>query len=317
MHGGRRPGTDGKVDRVEVILQVLESQVRAQRLPTDDADAHRLDDADLGVQGRLGKPVLGDAVAHHPARLRLALEDRHVVARQRGVEGGAQPGRSRTDDRESLACRLAHGGDPRLLAAEVPVGGEPLDAVDGDWLVEEATSALGLTGMRANPAADGREGVAVLHHPHGGLEVPVGDQCQIALDVDLRRAALLARRLAVGVVVTQQLFDPELPVGVEWRRAGVHLQAGGDGGDAGLHVTPLGADLDDAESAVAVGPFEPEVVAQRGYVDPLLLQGCEDRETIPDAQWTAVHRDGHVGLNGRLDHGRPLGSGRPPRPVGR
>ena len=223
-----------------------------------------------------------------------------------GVERRAEAGRTGADDRDPLPGARTDRRPPRHLPGQVPVGGEPLHVVDRHRRVHQGTSALRLAGVRTDPAAGGRERVAVLDHPHRRLEVSVGHQGEVALDVDVGRAGLLARRLAVGVVVAQQLLHAHLAVGVDRRRAGVDHHPRRDRGDARLHLAPRLPDLNHAEPAVAVGPLEPHVVAERRDVEPLLLEGGEDGEAVVDLYLPAVHRDGDAGSLGKVVHGSLL-----------
>ena len=94
-------------DRVEaLVLEVVEREVAAEALVADDLAAepgHRLV---LGLEDLdLRQAVLRDPVAEHPARRRVALEDRDVVAGDQQVVGGGHAGRPGADDR-GLAAGL-------------------------------------------------------------------------------------------------------------------------------------------------------------------------------------------------------------------
>ncbi len=277
-------------------------QVGAERLVADDPGPERGDGGDLVVEDRFRQPVLGDAVAHHPAGQGHRVEDRHVVSGRRRVEGRAQPGRAGADDADPLARRPGHGRRPRVLAGQVPVRREPLHVVDRHRRVDEGAPALGLTAVRAHPATGGRERVAVLDHPHRGLEVAVGDQGEVALDVDVGGAGLLTGRLAVGVVVAQQLLHPDLAVGVDGLRPGPDHHLVRHRGDAGLHLAALIAHLDHAQAAVAVGAFEAHVVAQGGDVQTLLLEGGQDGQSGLGPDLASVHRERDPDTFGQLLH---------------
>jgi len=292
-HGTGPPRADGQVDRVEVAPQVLQAQVRAQRLAGDDLDAQRLDGRDLRVERLLGEPVLGDPVPHHAAGVVLLLEHGDGVAGDRGVVRGREAGRAGADDGDPPAARRGQPGPPRLVLGPIPVGGETLDVVDRDGLVDQPATALGLARVRAHPTAHRGEGVAVLDHADGGLVVAVRHVAQIRLDVDVGRTGLDARCHAVGVVVAEQLLEPHLPVCLEPRRVRRDDHAGLDRRQARLHVARrIGPDLDDAQSAVAVGPLEPDVVAQRRHLDAFGHERLEDRQAAVDLDLAVVDRDG-------------------------
>ena len=79
--------------------------------------AHVEDPLDLGVEHVARQPVLGDPEAHHPARHRAGLVDRHVVAEAAQVVGGGEPGGPGADDEHPLAARAraATSSGPALL----------------------------------------------------------------------------------------------------------------------------------------------------------------------------------------------------------
>ena len=54
----------------------------------------------------------------------------------------------------------------------------------------------------------------------------------------------------------------------------------------------LGADLDDAQPAAAVGPLEAHVVAQRGNLDALVAERLKDGQTALNFDLAVVDRDG-------------------------
>ena len=77
---------------------------RAEAGVADDLAAEPGDRLVLGLEDLdLGQAVLRDAVAEHPARRRVALEDRHVVAGEEQVERGGHAGRPGADDRGAPA----------------------------------------------------------------------------------------------------------------------------------------------------------------------------------------------------------------------
>ena len=69
--------------------------------------ARALDEFDFAAQHGLGQAVFGNREAQHAARFSAFLEDRDVVAQQRQVERGRQPGGSRSRDGDLLSGRRA------------------------------------------------------------------------------------------------------------------------------------------------------------------------------------------------------------------
>ena len=94
-------------DRVEaLVLQVVEREVAAQALVADDLAAEPGHALVLGLEDLdLGQAVLRDAVAEHPARRRVALEDGDVVAGQEQVVGRGHARRAGADDGRAAAGR--------------------------------------------------------------------------------------------------------------------------------------------------------------------------------------------------------------------
>ena len=182
-------------------------------LLTLQVDAERGDAVDVLLQGGLGQAVLGDAEAQHAARLRLALEDGDGVAEEREVAGGGETAGARADHGDLLLVR-----DLRLLGQrhvlERVVADEPLEAGDGQRLVDLTARAVGLALVRADPAADGGEGVGLARDGVRLGVAAVGDEGQVALRAGVHGAralagavALLGHRVGVGDGLRVELED--------------------------------------------------------------------------------------------------------------
>ena len=91
-------------------------EVAAEALVADHLAAEAGHALVLGLEDLdLGQAVLRDAVAEHPARRRVALEDGDVVAVTQQVVGGGHAGRPGADDGRAaaglrLAARTGTGG---------------------------------------------------------------------------------------------------------------------------------------------------------------------------------------------------------------
>ena len=95
-------GDDGRIEAL--LLQVIEREVAAEGLVALEFAAEPPDGLIFGLEDLLlGEAVLRDAVAEHSARLRVALEDGHVVAGEEQVVGRGHAGRTGSDDRDPLA----------------------------------------------------------------------------------------------------------------------------------------------------------------------------------------------------------------------
>ena len=171
------------------------------------------DAVDVLLQGGLGQAVLGDAEAQHAAGLRLALEHGDGVAEEREVAGGGETAGARAHHRDLLLER-----DLRLLGqrhvVERVVADEPLEAGDGQRLVDLTARAVGLALVRADAAADGGEGVGLAGDGVRLGVAAVGDEGQVALRAGVHGAralagavALLGHRVGVGDGLRVQLVD--------------------------------------------------------------------------------------------------------------
>ncbi len=251
---------------------------------------------------RLRQSILRDSVAHHAARLGLSIKDGDLVPGDCGVVGRSQAGGTGADDGDSLP---GGGGDfraPGGVPAQIPIGDESLHIVDADRVVDQIAPAVGLAGVGADAATGGREGVAVLDDADCGLEVGVHHQSQVALNVDVIGAGLLTGRFTVGVVIAQQLLESHLSVGLDHRGMGTDGHAFADGRDAGLDLACLRSHLDHAQPAVAVGAFQPDVVAQRWDLDALLGESRQYCQAVIDVQFASVHGHAQAVVGRQLLH---------------
>ena len=146
------------------VRQVVEREVATEAGVADHLAAepgHRLV---LGLEDLdLRQAVLRDAVAEHPARRRVALEDRHVVAGEQQVERGAHAGRAGADDGSRAAGRrLAlerHGRVDAVVEHRLEdlVAGVAVAVADGDRLVDLVAPAVLLARAPGRPGR-GRTG---------------------------------------------------------------------------------------------------------------------------------------------------------------
>ena len=85
---------DRHEDGAEALVgQVVEGEVPSEARIAHDRAAQPRDQFVLGLEHLdLRQPVLGNAVAEHPSGRRVALEDRHLVAREQQVVGGGHAG---------------------------------------------------------------------------------------------------------------------------------------------------------------------------------------------------------------------------------
>ncbi len=212
---------DGDDRGVEALVaQVVEGEVAAQRLVALDPAAEPPDRLVLGLEDLLlGQAVLGDAVAEHAAGLRVALEHRHVVAGHEQVVGSGHAGRTRADDRHSLAglglgLERQRRLDAFALRLQDHVPGVAVAVSDGYRLVHFVAPAVFLAGRGADAAEDRRERDGALEDARRLAELALGVGLEETRDVDVARALVLAGRQAVGVVVAEdqlQVRPPQAP----------------------------------------------------------------------------------------------------------
>ena len=165
---------DRDEDGVEaLVLQVVEGEVAAEALVAHDLAAEPGDRLVLGLEDLdLRQAVLGDAVAEHPARRRVALEDGHVVA---GDAAGSRrppcrPGPEPMTGRPAAALRLRLERHRRIDALvehrlDDLVAGVAVGVADRDRLVDLVAPAVLLARRRADPAEDARERDRPLEDP--------------------------------------------------------------------------------------------------------------------------------------------------------
>ena len=130
----------------------------------------------------------------------------HLIAQLSQIAGSGQTGRACADDGYLMAVPLRHDGCGVHVLA-VPVGYKALQTADSHRLVLDAAGALALALalLRADTAADGRQGRGAVDHLIGGLKVALGNMGDKLRDVDAHGAAglaglVLAADAALGLV---------------------------------------------------------------------------------------------------------------------
>ena len=198
-------------DGVEALaLEVVQAEVAAEGLVAFDPAAQPGDALVLSLEHlHLRQAVLGDAVAEHPARRAVTLEDGHLVAGDQQVIGSRHAGRAGADDGHppaGLGLDLERDGrvDPVVEhRLEDLVAGVAVAVPDGDRLVDLVAPAVLLAGRRADPAEDGGKRDRALEDPARFPPIALGVLLEEAGDVDVAGALVLAGRQAVGVVVRE------------------------------------------------------------------------------------------------------------------
>src|SRR5664280_2056871 len=285
-------GDDGGVEAVG--LEVVQVEVRAQRLVADEVAAELPDGLVFGVEDLgLGQPVLRDAVAEHSAGLRVALEDGHVVAREEQVVGRGHAGRPGADHGHTLAglgrsLEWQRRLDALFLRRQDLVAGVAVAVSNGDRLVHFVAAAVVLARSRADAAQDRREGDRPLEDAGGLPELALRVGPQKARNVDVAGAFVLAGRQAIGVVVAEDQFEvgPPQPPDLFGLSADHHFRLGrARAGDRRMLVA---LNFHDAHPAGAEAR-QLRLVAEGRYLDTVGAADFEDRLALVTLHDAAVH----------------------------
>ena len=167
----------------------VERQKTADRAVGTDADAELTQLFLIAVENAQRQTEVGDAVAHHAADLVHALEDCHVVALLRELDGDGDAGRTRADDGDGLPRRRRTlQGD----AVEVGIRNVVLDAgdLDGGSFAQLDAVALALLLMVADERADDAQGIVLEEHSARLVDAAFEKEADHLGDVRLHRTAL-------------------------------------------------------------------------------------------------------------------------------
>src|SRR5262249_52444342 len=96
-------GTGAENDGVERATELVAAGRYADVGAGDEGDALGAQLIEAAVENALGELEVGDAIAKQAAGLRVALEDRDVVAPARELLGGGEAGGARADDGDAAS----------------------------------------------------------------------------------------------------------------------------------------------------------------------------------------------------------------------
>jgi hypothetical protein len=165
---------------------------RAGRSGVDrDAGAAFQDAVDILVQDARGQAEAGDAPLHHAAGPVELFVDIHVIAGQRQILRGGQPGRAAAHDADALVLA-------RLDRVEMGIGAQfvhhvALQIADRQRAVAVGAAAGRLAGRIADPSADRTERVGRGDRLEGLQLLAFPDQADIGGRVGADRTGDLAR----------------------------------------------------------------------------------------------------------------------------
>ena len=191
---------------VPVGKKRVERQKAANRAVGTDADAELAQLFLIAVENAQRQTEVGNAVAHHAADLVHALEDRHVVALLRELDGDGDAGRTRADDGDGLPRRRRTlQGD----AVEVGIRDVVLDAgnLDGGSFAQLDAVALALLLMVADERADDAQGIVLEEHGARLVDAAFKKEADHLGDVRLHRTALDAAQGLFALEAAARLIN--------------------------------------------------------------------------------------------------------------
>ena len=154
----------------------------------------------------LRQAELRDAVGKYAASYMQRLKNRHLVTKLCQVTGTGQPGRAGADDSHLLGILCKLDRLDFLVLCQLIISYKAFQPADAYRLTLDAhdTVLLALVFLRADAAADCRQGVGLLDNPDGLVEVTFLDFADKGRNIHLHRAALaafwhLASQAAVGL----------------------------------------------------------------------------------------------------------------------
>ena len=174
LHEIGQTGTAADVDGVETVigLQLIQRQHFADDHIALDVHALIFQGFDLFFHQLFGEAELGDAVDQHAAGLVESFKDRHLIAQLDEISGHGETAGAAADDGDFFAVgfRFFRRG---FSPGHGVIGTEPLQTADGHRLALFASDALSfaLAFLRADTAADGRQGVGIVNDLIGFIEV--------------------------------------------------------------------------------------------------------------------------------------------------
>ena len=199
----RRAGADE--DRVIALVDHALEAVDARSMAEVHAEVEHV--AHLLVDHRFRQAEFRDLRAHEAAGFRFGIENGDIVAERRQIARDGEGGRSRADAGDALAVFLLRLEGHALAHVFLEVGGDALEAADGDRLVLDATApAGGFARAIARAPENARKDVG-LPIDHVGVAVAAGcDQSDVFRDGRVGRAGPLAIDDLVEIVSRRDLI---------------------------------------------------------------------------------------------------------------
>ena len=183
---------------VVVLLQLVPADVFADLDIALDLDAYLHQALDLAIQNVRWKHPHRNAAAIQAAGLGRLFQDRHLVAESRQLIRRAVSRRTRADNRNLLAVRLA-GLHDVVGQRLTEIAEKALDRANGNRLVILSAIAGLLTRVIAHAAGHGREGHVFLDQRIGVEILAALHQIEVALNLLVGAASVVARWQLVAV----------------------------------------------------------------------------------------------------------------------
>ena len=201
---------------VAFLTQLIQSNILANFDAAANFHAHQLQNFDFRINDVLFQLEAGDAVTQHTAGLFVLFKDHRPVTLFRQIECAAQSGRACANNGNffikfpdglgnDLGRNVPHGG------VQILPGDKFLDFVNGNCLVNGATSAGIFAAAIADVTADSREGVVFLNQGQSFGVLSLGRQLQIALYGDVSRTGGFTGS-GTGIVAVDPVFVPVINV---------------------------------------------------------------------------------------------------------
>ena len=220
----RHPEKPGKPcsggDEHSVVTLFAKELVDGHGLPDHDVGlelhSHLPEHVDFLADDFLREPELGYSVDENTAKLMQRFEDAHPVTLLHQISGGAQSGRTASDDGHAFAGGGRVLRDPHLAGLPFVVGDETLQVADGqrvDALRHHAVT-LTLIFLWTDAAGDGRQRVVFSNLCSGAEVVAFDDERDEVLHLHADGTTGGARRPGTGQTA-QGLFSYVIEVEAE------------------------------------------------------------------------------------------------------
>ena len=263
-------GTDGDVNAVKLVTELVEGNVRTYVHVGIGFNTHREDGLNFCIQLLTGEAVGGDAVAQHTAQFLVLFKDGGLMTHAGQIVGTAEAAGAAADN----GHLLTRGGSAGRMGHNAGIiHSETLNAADVQRIVDHAAAAAGFAGMLADVSASHRHGIiltneadsvsitASMHQGHiagnihtGGAHGHTGNRC-----LQGGKAAMVLHMLLIVITeALQAVYHQTGGITTDGTVSGVDDAAGGffndvDGLHGSLTIQHLGDQLRQLTQADTAG----------------------------------------------------------------